>query len=567
METTRRRNIETTTWFDYVPTEVLLMIFNYLSNNDIIYTFLFFNTRFNNLILQNQRYLQHLELPKKNFDTWKNILSIIGCLIESLNTNTFDFLFPLAYFPNLKSFTFSSSDFCLIDHMELIIKSKHFQQLHSFKIGGCGILFPRDSSYKPYSGHIILLSSEYVLENVFTRRNTLKIFHSALSTGVSLNYSTTYQTNANLHSLKLVLAEFRDIFKLISYTPNLEYLNVHCTSPATTGGRLIKTNIRLKSLYLKFSNYISFGVNYITLFNIDRLIDAINQFSSSLTCLSLDFVNLSTPTIDNFLFDRIQFRQLLQSMNELKQFHLYVKLVQLLDNKETLLSQFRDQFWVDHNWSFGMHAKYFYTLPFHFDHLHEFYGGFDDVQSTHSNILLNNDRTWSHVKSIDLLLTSKYDLNFLKQMKRKMPKLTFINFNSTDNISVKKSEDVCMKNHITFDKVTMIKCMNGSLEDEKEWLIHLLPNLKHLILNSTKLPSMSSELTPILNQRIKQLILMNYFSLEPLTEISYFYFSNVERISFKIYNNQLHEIERYADNIMVGFIINESSAESLKLKS
>jgi len=101
METTRRRNNELTTWFDYLPIEVILMIFDYLSNNDIIYTFLFFNTRFNDLILQNQRYLHCLELPKRNFDTLENIFSVIGVRIESLDVNLFDSLFLLKYFPNL----------------------------------------------------------------------------------------------------------------------------------------------------------------------------------------------------------------------------------------------------------------------------------------------------------------------------------------------------------------------------------------------------------------------------------------------------------------------------------
>ena len=68
------RNIESTTWLDLLPTEIIFIIFDYLSHNDIIYTFFFFNQRFNNLLLQNQRYLNYLELPTTNLNTWKNIL-------------------------------------------------------------------------------------------------------------------------------------------------------------------------------------------------------------------------------------------------------------------------------------------------------------------------------------------------------------------------------------------------------------------------------------------------------------------------------------------------------------
>src|SRR5690348_1742342 len=88
---------------------VIFLIFDYLSSNDIIYTF-FFNQRLNNLLLQNQRYLNYLDLSTTNIDTWKSILSIIASRIESLNINTFDlYFFALTYFPNLKSIIVSSS--------------------------------------------------------------------------------------------------------------------------------------------------------------------------------------------------------------------------------------------------------------------------------------------------------------------------------------------------------------------------------------------------------------------------------------------------------------------------
>ena len=64
---------------------------------------------------------------------------------------------------------------------------------------------------------------------------------------------------------------------------------------------------------------------------------------------------------------------LIESMNQLKQFHLYAKLSQYSIDRNEILSRFKYQFWFDNNYSFGMHNRYFYTLPFHFDYLHEFY--------------------------------------------------------------------------------------------------------------------------------------------------------------------------------------------------
>ncbi len=55
-------------WFDHLPTEIVFMIFNYLSSNDIIDTFFFFNQRFNNLLLE---YLNHIELPTLYSNRWE----------------------------------------------------------------------------------------------------------------------------------------------------------------------------------------------------------------------------------------------------------------------------------------------------------------------------------------------------------------------------------------------------------------------------------------------------------------------------------------------------------------
>ncbi len=50
-------DIESSTWFDRLVPEIILEIFDYLSCNDIIYRFFYFN----------QRYLSYFQFPTNNF--------------------------------------------------------------------------------------------------------------------------------------------------------------------------------------------------------------------------------------------------------------------------------------------------------------------------------------------------------------------------------------------------------------------------------------------------------------------------------------------------------------------
>ena len=70
-----------------------------------------------------------------------------------------------------------------------------------------------------------------------------------------------------------------------------------------------------------------------------------------------------------------------------------------------------------------MHGDYLYTLPFHFDYLYECYDAFIDVKSNNPDVLINNHRIWHNVKSIELYRSKKYNLNFVNELKIKMPKL------------------------------------------------------------------------------------------------------------------------------------------------
>ncbi|CAF0910101.1 unnamed protein product [Adineta steineri] len=106
--------------------------------------------------------------------------------------------------------------------------------------------------------------------------------------------------------------------------------------------------------------------------NLNELTNGIKQFSSSLICLSLNLTEYDDIRENEIPFNGVKLQQLLESMIELEQFHLYATL-NSYDNSRNVLSQFQDQYWFDHKWTFGMHGTYFYTLPFHFEYLHEFY--------------------------------------------------------------------------------------------------------------------------------------------------------------------------------------------------
>ncbi|CAF5164288.1 unnamed protein product, partial [Rotaria sp. Silwood1] len=153
--------------------------------------------------------------------------------------------------------------------------------------------------------------------------------------------------------------------------------------------------IQLKQFYLTFNRRI-YGRSRLASRRIDfhQLINAITQFSLSLVCLSLNLIGCYITSSNDLPFNGIQLQQqFLQLMPKLQQFHLYAILTQDLIDIKSILSTFKNHFWLDHNWTVGMHDKYLYTLPFHFDKLYDF-TDFDRVDSNNYEILINNPRIW-----------------------------------------------------------------------------------------------------------------------------------------------------------------------------
>jgi hypothetical protein len=296
-------------------------------------------------------------------------------------------------------------------------------------------------------------------------------------------------------------------------------------------------NIKLKQLYLTLNKPNEYA-------HLDRLIDGIKQLSSSLIYFSLDLVDFSIRGINGFSFDSLQLPQLLESMKELQQFHLYTKQPSYEYNTDPDLSQFKDQHWFKQNSSFGMHGDYIYTLPFHFDNLYDCFQDFNQIK-------LNNSRIWYNVKSIQLSARSGYNQNFIKELKTKMPKLTLIRFDAYGVSPKIQTHDSSENKDVTLYNVTTIQFVRGPIENQKDWIIYSLPNLKHLILfyMNTPMPSIDTELASILNKNIQRLDIDAHSQIEQITEISYVYFSNVQNIHFYLNNNQKTP-EWYADIII-----------------
>jgi hypothetical protein len=205
----------TTTSFDHLPTEIVYLIFDYLSNNDILYTFFFFNQRFNSLILENQRYLSYLELPSTDLEMWKRIISVIDSQIECLNIMTNDFSSSLESFPNLRSLVISFPHGLSNEEWKLIIEREQFRNLKSFKIVEDKLFFDDFSN-------VNFPEQDNLFEKIFSNGNRLE--RLTIPT-FYLNNLNNLNVNFNLHSIRLNLIIFEKIFILIKFTPNLKYLS------------------------------------------------------------------------------------------------------------------------------------------------------------------------------------------------------------------------------------------------------------------------------------------------------------------------------------------------------
>ncbi|CAF1043841.1 unnamed protein product [Adineta steineri] len=104
---------------------------------------------------------------------------------------------------------------------------------------------------------------------------------------------------------------------------------------------------RLNNLLLQHQHYINhlqlpttnFGQPYSYRNDLNELNNGIKQFSSSLICLSFNLIDCTDIRGNEIPFNDVKLQQLLESMIELEQFHLYATL-NSYDNSRNVLSQF-----------------------------------------------------------------------------------------------------------------------------------------------------------------------------------------------------------------------------------
>ncbi|CAF3886906.1 unnamed protein product [Rotaria sp. Silwood2] len=528
------------TWLDCLATEIILDIFDYLSCNDIIYTFFYFNQRLNSIVLQYQHCSNNFESSVTHFSFWQNNLPIIGSQIQYLTINTIDFTFPLTLFPNLKSIIISSPVPIDYEQIDFILKSEQFNKLNSFKIKN--EIFNKVMSYA-YSKEC----ERSFFKKVFNNDNSLETFECLSEIYFcSLKVIDNIVGNINIHSLSLKSAEFSSAFSFLKYTPNLKIFHLIATTyylHDKLDEELDLSKIKLEKLHLTLKIDASDGIVGGQQFRL--LTSLIKQFSSSLIYLSLNLNIIKIGTVDDIPLNGIQLQQqLLEPMTQLQQFHLYAKLWNHSSDIKSILSTFQNQFWFDHNWSVAMHGNYLYTLPFHFDKLYDFID-FDHVKSNDSKIL-NYPWTWYHVTSIDFSNSVKLNLNLIKQLKMKMPNLTSITFNSLSSQCFETTEDSSRSNNeshkinTTLDTVTTVHFGGESMENINPWLFDILPNLKHLVLSGT------TQFFPQVDKKIERLKILNLYAVSDFIKPNYANFPNLQHVEIQFFLDSELNLNNYA---------------------
>ena len=464
--------------FDQLATETLFQIFDYLPYIDAINAFFSLNHRFNAVLLQYHGSLKTFTTPTHECPFWQTILSTIASQIEHLVITATEFSLSLDSFPNLKSLVISSSFPIDYDELALLFESEQFKKLKSLKIKS--EIVKDFFDYRKVSFHEVLKED-----------NSLRVFESLTELGFSHRSMEYLKMNRNLRSLSLKCLNLWCLSTLLSCTPNLKYLNVVLNHFGPNDTVVNLANIHLKQC----SMIIQSGV--INAESFPLLIWFINQLSSSLIELSLD---LHQTKVDESLYTgSILQQQLLEPMAHLKSLHLYLQLKDRPANVQSFLSTFQTPFWLDHHWTLVTHGLYLYTLPFHFETLYDFVG-FEQIESSNSTGVLTVLPTFPRIKSIAFSDYVKLNSNLIEQLETSMPSLTSVILTPglIHNLSEKAAEMNQMSR--TLDWITTVHCPIECLQSMKDWLPHILPNMKLLMLSNMCALSTNSQDPMVVSQ-------------------------------------------------------------------
>lgn len=213
------------------------------------------------------------------------------------------------------------------------------------------------------------------------------------------------------------------------------------------------------------------------------LTQCIKQISSSLIELSLDLHQIK-PEESIYTGSTLR-QQMFEPLVHLKSFHLYLRLYDKPENAQRFLSTL---FRRDHHWTLATHGPYLYTLPFHFETLHDFVD-FKQIESSNRSGVLPVFPTWSHIKSIEFSSQFKLRSDVINQLKTKMPYLTSATL--TAHLVHESSANAAEMNYMgrTLDTITTVHCPIEWLPSLKDWLPHAFPNIRNLVLSNTSVLS------------------------------------------------------------------------------
>ncbi|CAF0921655.1 unnamed protein product [Adineta ricciae] len=523
------------TWLDRFPVEIVFEIFDYLSSNDILYTFFHFNYRFNTIILQDHRHLTCMKLPPSNSYFWRTIIFAIRSNIQTLIITHPAVWLPLNIFSNLTSIIIDSETEWSLTHIASLFNLNGFKQIYTLKILNASSI-----------------NANLILPKIFHPQCTLQRFHcEPIINLYHHSHFNNLQSNLNLRTLTINTNHFKDIYHLIQHAFNLKDLTLRLGTLYTYEREydfsdLMKIKLEKLSITMEQREERKTDDYSISRIDLVRLVSVIRMFSQSLLFLSLNFTDYHIFTDDNLLSNGEQLQmRLLQYLGQLKNFHLNVNIVNYAISNEpySILSTFRTEFYFQHHWSFGMNRYYLYSLPFKYDELY----GFESIELSNSTLLQQKSTLWDRIRTVRLERTDGTVLNDLIHMSYlqtiKIRKCHFVDSNvlyggRTEtslvqrDLSNSEGQSCLSDTHLSLHTITSVYLTGGDMENDIGSLLRVLPNLNHLVLKHTLLPSMNSSLVKILQEKIQRLEVI--FTLGPaeLIETSYMYFSNFRYARF-----------------------------------
>ncbi|CAF0914489.1 unnamed protein product [Adineta ricciae] len=503
--------------FDHLPNEIILIITHYLSHNDILHSFFLLNSRFRQLIL-NHHSCTSLQLPTTNSSTWQRILSLLASHIHSLTIVNHHLIFPLDHFPNLTSLVLSSPHGFSNKQLTRIIESDCFSRLRSLHVEDTVV---RKRSYK----YEELDSEQILFEKVFNDGNKLEMFEYVNEVeSLERRRFAGLTWNVHIRSLKIRLEVLQNVFCFLPYTPNLRSLHIRAPFPSET--TLPNNSEEFSEIALEeflFYTDSTLSPRNATVFDrihLHVLMHIIQIFSSTLVTLSLRcsycaLVNIAEHEKHLLLNGYELENELLKSMIELKNFHLYVETYKNEYSLPTVISTFRSQFWLDHNWIINGHlvdnAICLYSLPFPFSELPAVQN-FDKIIINHYEKLTFGSRLWSNITSLGIYVVNQTNTTRLfRFLKLNLPKVKSLQF-----FGLRRLESCTESDHLIFAEklnaidvtlyhVTTIQFELIQIEHLKAKFFHKFPRFNRLILKATDLPPIDHELTEVFNKQLQRL--------------------------------------------------------------